>query len=288
MFDLAPLLIFATPVALAAIGEAVSQRSGVINVGIEGSMLGGAYFGMLTSSITGNAYFGLLAGLGYGIAAALILSLFSVIRQADQVVVGTALNLLALGLTGTMFRARFGSGGQLLSVPQVPRIVFGIDLVVVTMVVAAAGAYWLLQRTHWGLALRSAGEYPSATEAAGQSVRRIRMAAVLIGGALAGLGGAYLSLGIAGSFAENMTAGRGFVALAMVTFGRWNPILAVGASLLIGYAESLQFTFQTRGTGLPYQLFIAMPYALALLVLMVFGRGTRAPAALAQPFERSA
>jgi len=288
VFDLAPLLIFATPVALAAIGETIGQRAGVINVGIEGSMLGGAYFGMLTSSITGNPYFGLAAGVAFGIAASLILAAFSIFRNADQVVVGTALNLLALGLTGTLFRARFGSGGQLLSVPQVSRIALGIDLVVVFMLLTAVAAYWLLQKTHWGLALRAAGEYPAATEAAGQSVRKLRTAGVLLGGALAGLGGAYLSLGIAGSFAENMTAGRGFVALAMVTFGRWNPILAVAASLLIGYAESLQFIFQTRGTGLPYQLFVAMPYAIALIVLVAFGRGTRAPAALGRVFERSA
>lgn len=273
--------------ALAAIGEVVSQRSGVINVGIEGSMLGGAYFGMLTSLVSGNPYLGLLAGIGYGILASMLLIVFCIWKQADQVVVGTALNLLALGLTGTLFRSRFGSGGQLLSVPQVPKLGGDLDVVLLFLVVAALFCYLLITKTRWGLALRAAGEYPQAAESAGQSVRKLRASAVLIGGGLAGLGGAYLSLGIAGSFAEGMTAGRGFVALAMVTFGKWNPLLAVGASLLIGYAETLQFAFQTKGSSLPYQAFVAMPYALALLVLIVFGRGTQAPAALAQPFQRS-
>lgn len=283
--DFAALLVFAAPVGLAALGECINQRGGTLNIGLEGTMLGAAYFGMLTSSATGSPWIGLLVGIAVGVACSLIQAFFVLKIAADQVVVGTALNLLALGLTSTLFRARFGSSGQLLSVPQVPKVM-GIDAVIVVMILLAATTGWLLFRTKWGLALRATGEYPEAVAAAGFSVSRLRLTALTIAGALGGLGGAYLSLGISGSFAENMTAGRGFVAIAMVTFGRWKPTWVFAASLLVGYAESLQFVFQSKGWHVPFQLLIAAPYVLALLVLVGFGRGSAAPAALGKPYRR--
>jgi simple sugar transport system permease protein len=283
--DLLMLLRFAAPVALAAVGETVSQKAGVINIGLEGTMLCGAFFGMLVSLSAGSAWAGVGAAIVAGLLIGAIFGWFTVYLASDQVVVGTAINLLAIGLTGTLYRARFGQSGSLLSVPRIPQF-GGFDLILALLILSVPLVWYLLSRTGWGLAVRSAGEYPKATEAAGYSVHRLRMTAVCIGGAFAGLAGAYLSLGIAGSFAENMTAGRGFVAIAMVTFGRWRPGWVFAATLLIGFAESLQFRFQSLGLNLPYQLFIALPYIVALLVLVIVGKGTVAPRALAQPYRR--
>lgn len=286
MLDPAAIMVYATPVALAAIGETVVQRSGVINIGIEGCMLAGAFVAMATTHATGSPVLGMVTGASAGLVLALLSGVFCITLATDQVVVGTAVNLLALGLTRTLFAMNFGASGDLLTVPRLAA--WGpVDAVVLLAVALAVGVAWALQRTAWGLAVRAAGEYPQAAEAAGFSVGRLRYGAMAFGGLTAGLGGAYLSLGIAGSYADEMTAGRGFVAIAMVTFGRWNPMLAVAAALLIGAVESLQFTFQARGVDLPFQMFLALPYLAALFVLAVVGRASHAPAALALPFRRS-
>jgi simple sugar transport system permease protein len=279
------LLKYAAPVAIAALGETISQKAGVLNIGLEGAMLTGAFFGVFTTFSTGSPWLGLCAAMGVGMLLMAISSWFTVVNGADQVVVGTAVNLLALGVTGTLFRAQFGQSGQLFSVTRIPSA-GGWDAVLVGLLILIPCVAWLIGRTGWGLALRSAGEYPKATEAAGFSVIRLRFGAMLINGALAGLAGGYLALGISGSFAENMTAGRGFVAIAMVTFGRWRPAWVFGAAVLIGFAESLQFLFQSRGVQAPYQLMIALPYAVALLVLVVVGKGTLAPASLGKPYRK--
>ncbi|MEZ0324309.1 MAG: ABC transporter permease [Fimbriimonas sp.] len=292
MPELLPLLAglltiirYTAPVALAAIGETVNQKSGVINIGLEGMMLVAAFFAMLVGLSTGNPWLGLLAGTGSGLLLAAISSWFTLSLSADQVVVGTALNLFALGITGTLYRAKFGQSGALLDVKTIPQW-NGIDPVMVFLILAALAAWFLLFRTGWGLALRAAGEYPKAAEASGYSVKKLRLGAGLFGGAFAGLAGAYLSVGISGSFAENMTAGRGFIAIAMVTFGRWKPQLVLLAALLIGFVESLQYRFQSLGWNVPFQLLLALPYIVALLVLVLVGKGTLAPAALAQAYQR--
>lgn len=285
MVDVAQLLIFAAPVGLAAIGETVTQKSGVITIGLEGMMLSGAYFGMLGSYTSHSAWVGLSFGIAAGVVLAVVSGWFAVKLDADQVVVGAALNLLALGVTGTLFRAKFGSSGQLLSVAKVPPL-WGADPVVLFMILSVPLVWALLNHTAWGLAVRAAGEMPKGAEAAGFSVDRLRLTAALFGGAFAGLAGAYLSLGIAGSFAENMTAGRGFVAIAMVTFGRWRPIFVFLSALLIGYAVSLQYALQGGSAHVPYDLLIAMPYVIALVVLILVGKGTLAPQALGKPYRR--
>jgi simple sugar transport system permease protein len=242
-------------------------------------MLVATYFGMLASFATHSPWLGLAAGISAGLVVAGIFGWFTTVLGQDQVVVGTAVNLLALGLTGTLYRGEFGQSGQILSVAKVPGW-HGVDAITIGLVPLALLVGWAIRNTGWGLALRAAGERPDAAEAAGFSVRRLRLTAILIGGGFAGLAGAYLSVGIAGSFAENMTAGRGFVAIAMVTFGRWRPGFVFLACLLVGLAESLQFRFQSLGWHAPFQLMIALPYLLALLVLAVAGKGTRAPQAL--------
>ncbi|MFZ4508971.1 MAG: ABC transporter permease [Fimbriimonas sp.] len=281
------LLKYALPVALAGVGESVSQKSGVINIGIEGTMLLSAFVGLVVTVHSQSPWLGVLAGVGAACTLTLCLAWFILRLAADQVVVGTAANLFALGLTGTLFRAQFGQSGQLLSVPRIPALgSTGVDPVQIFLLLSVGGLTWLVSRSKWGLAVRAAGEYPDSAEASGFSVLKLRLTAMLVGGFYAGLAGTYLSLGIAGSFAEGMTAGRGFVAIAVVTFGRWRPFWILAASLLIGYAESLQFRFQSQGVGLPFQLFIAMPYLVALIVLVVVGKGTHAPGALGVPFRR--
>ncbi|MCC7229605.1 MAG: ABC transporter permease [Fimbriimonadaceae bacterium] len=283
--DLIIVLLFTAPMALAALGELVGQKAGVINIGLEGTMLTGAFFAMLAAHSTGNPWLGLAAGTFAGVCLTVIGGIFSVGLAADQVVVGTAINLLSMGLTSFLFRSKFGSSGQLLSLPPLPNVA-RIDVVTVILVGSVPLILWLLQKTRFGLVLRAAGEYPKAVEAAGFSVVEVRLLAVAISGMFGGLAGAYLSLGVAQSFAENMTSGRGFIAIAMVTFGRWRPLYVFCACLLVGFLEALQFRFQSLGIQIPFQLVLAMPYIVALLVLAIVGKGTVAPSALARPYSK--
>jgi ABC-type uncharacterized transport system permease subunit len=281
------MLSLGTPLVIASAGETVSERAGVLNIGLEGTMLAAAYAGFYASLKTGNPYLGLVAGcivgvLVLGATAPLVLHL-----GADQVVVGTGVNLFCLGLTGTLFVMTFGRGGQLVQVPTAAT--FGGDLSLnALMLIAPVLVYasWrLLFRTDWGRAVRAAGEMPDAARAAGWSVYRLRLQGILISGATAGLAGAYLSVAQTNSFAENMTAGRGFVVIAAVTFGRWTPFGAAGAALLIAFAYGLQFLIKAYSLPLPYQLFDALPYLIALGVLILSGRGKAGPAALAIPYK---
>ena len=285
MIDLVQLFRFSAPIAFAATGETVGQKAGIINIGLEGTMLISSFAAAMISLNTGSSALGLIGGAAAGIALTMIFAWFVVRLAVDQVVAGTALNLLVLGVTNTLFRGSFGQSGSLLSVPSLPRFA-GLDAALILLLLAVPVVSWLLYRTTWGLAVRSAGENPIAAEASGFNVIKLRYGAMAISGLLAGLAGSYLAVGVNASFAENMTAGRGFVAIAMVTFGRWRPIYVLLASLLIGYAESLQFQFQASGVNVPYQLLTAMPYLLALAVLVVVGKGTAAPAALAKPYRR--
>ncbi|MCU0315311.1 MAG: ABC transporter permease [Fimbriimonadaceae bacterium] len=282
----ANLLRYAAPVSIAALGESVSQKSGVINIGLEGQMLLAAFAATLVGSRTGNPWLALLAALLVGLVFAMIQGFFTLRLLVDQVVIGTAVNLFALGLTSTLFRVVFGQSGQLVSLPDLPKVFGPFDLGMVLLLPLAIGITWFLTRTKPGLALRGAGEYPAAVESAGYSVMGLRAGAIAFGGALAGLAGGYLAIASAGSFAENMTAGRGFVAIAMVTFGRWKPIWVFGASLLVGAAELTQFLLQAQAVGIPHQVFRAMPYVLALAVLVFVGKGTSVPMALGLPYRR--
>ncbi|MBS1723201.1 MAG: ABC transporter permease [Armatimonadetes bacterium] len=280
------VLRYASVVGYAALGESVGQRSGVINIGLEGTMITSSYFAMIVALSSGSPWLGILAAIAVGVLCGFLQAFFILRLRADQVVVGTALNLLGLGLTGTLYRARFGTSGQLLSVPRLPTFGPGLDAVLLLWLVLVGIVTWALFKTNWGLALRAAGEYPEAVEASGFRPLMLRLQGLSVSSALSGLAGGYLALGIAGAFAENMTAGRGFVALAMVTFGRWHPIGVFAASVLIGYADSLQFELQARQVALPPQFFVSLPYLLALVVLIVAGRGTRVPAALGEPYPR--
>lgn len=283
----------ATPLLLAALGETVAERAGVINLGIEGAMLCGA----LASAI-GSAWGGAWAGVGAamlaGAAASLIFALVAIRGRADQIITGTAITLGAVGLTGAVYRAVFGAAGAALSIPtlaaleipllhRIPFIgaaLFGQPATTYVAFLAVPSIWWLLYRTREGLALRAAGESLAGARASGVMVTKVRSRATIIGGALAGIAGASLVLAQVGTFAERMTAGRGFVAIAIVVLGRWSPVGVLAASLLFGAATALQFLLQALGLDVPYQLFLMLPYVLVLLALAGAVGRARAPAEL--------
>lgn len=283
----AAALSLGTPLVIAAAGEVVLERSGVLNIGLEGTMLSSAFAAFSVSHATGSPWLGVLAAIFVALCVSGLTGLFALGLGADQVVVGTGMNLLCLGATGSLFFTGFARGGELLSVPVVPstagRIpVNGLMLFAPLLVLAA---WWLLWRTRWGLAVRAAGEDPVSCAAAGHFPLRLRWQALGFAAVCAGMAGAYLSVAQTGSFAENMTAGRGFVVIAAVTFGRWTPLGSAGACLLISAAYGVQYLAKARELPIPPQLFDALPYMLALAVLIGAGRGKAGPAALAQPFE---
>lgn len=288
----------AVPLALAALGETVTERSGVINIGIEGSMIAGALGGALGALALDSAGAGVAAGAAAGLVLAAVFAAFAIGLAADQIITGTAVTLGGLGLTGAIYQSRFGATGTALTLPTLApvRIPFLADVPVLgpalfeqapTTYIAyllAPVLWWLLFRTPAGLELRAVGEEPAAAEAAGVRVRRIRALATLFGGALAGVAGAHLALAHAGTFAENMSAGRGFIAIAVVVLGRWSPGWVLVAAFFFGAASALQFFLQAVGFDVPYQLFLALPYLLTLAALAGWVGRARAPAALAQPW----
>lgn len=285
----------ATPLALAAMGEMLAERSGVINLGAEGAIIAGAFGAAVGASSHGVAG-GLLMGIASGVAASLVFVICAVALRADQIIAGTAVTLGALGLTSALHRVAFGAEGVALRLPTLApiRIPLVCDIPVFGPVffnqpaptyavyVAAAAITWYMYRTRSGLRWRATGESPETVRAAGYLPAQIQGTAVLLGGAFAGLSGATLVLAQVGTFADGMSAGRGFIAIAVVALGRWHPVGVVAASLLFGASTALQYLAQATATTLPYQLFLALPYVLALAVLAL-GIGRRAaPAALGQ------
>lgn len=285
----------ATPLALAALGEVVVERAGILNIGLEGVVLAGA-FGALVGATDGGIVGGYAAAIGSGLALALLFGLFTVTFRADQIITGTAVTLLAVGLTGTLYRALYGATGAALSIPTsrpiaipwlsaLPVIGLGFfyqPLVTYVVYASVPAISWWMFRTHSGLALRAIGEAPSAAAAAGIRVARARWCAIAFGGATGGLAGGALVLAQAGTFAEGMSAGRGFIAIAIVVVGRWKPVGVALAALLFGAASALQFLLQALGLALPYQLFLGLPYVLTLAVLAGVAGRVRAPASLAK------
>ncbi|MBC7529840.1 MAG: ABC transporter permease [Chthonomonadaceae bacterium] len=285
------ILMVATPLLLAALGEAIVQKSGIVNVGLEGMMLTGAFAATLGALSTpghpGNAVLGLLYALLAGGAMAALFAFFVVKLEANQVVVGVVVNLLALGLTGTIYRAKFGQGGGFISTQILPHLLGKLNGLTLFAFFATPLIWFWVNRTRGGLELRSCGEQPLSAEASGISVLKTRTGAILFGGMMAGLAGAYLSIGSTGTFSENMSSGRGFIALAIVTSGRWSAVGCLIAALVFGGAEALQFQGQALGIHLPYQVFNALPYVVTLLVLAFGGKSAQAPASLGRPYHKS-
>lgn len=290
---LAAAVRIATPLLFAATGELINERAGIINLGVEGAMLAGALAAAL-ASLAAGVWAGVLAALTAGVVVATCFSVVAIAARADQIITGTAITLGSVGLTGAIYRSAFGSVGPGLSIPtfaslpvpvlhDIPIIgpaVFDQSVLTYLSWALIACCGWFLFRSWWGLALRACGESAVAAQASGIPVRRLQILATLTGGAFAGLGGATLVLAQVGTFAERMTAGRGFIAIAIVVLGRWRPGGVLTAALLFGGASALQFAFQAMGLGVPYQLFLVLPYVLALLALAGAVGRTRAPAAL--------
>jgi len=280
----------ATPLGFAAIGETIAERTGVINVGLEGAMLAGA-LGAAIGAAGGSPWTGLAAGAAAGGLVAAVFAVFVVGLRADQIVTGTAMTMLAIGVTGAAYRATFGTTGAALDVPTFgPAAVPGLARLPViggALFAQAAPTYllflvvpvvwWILMRSQAGLAMRAAGEAPHAAEAAGIGVGRWRAGATVVGGALGGLGGAALVLAQAGTFAERMTAGRGFIAIAIVVLGRWHPLGVAAAALMFGAASALQYAAQAARLHVPYQLILMAPYVVTLLALAGVQGRARAP-----------
>jgi len=280
----------ATPLLLAATGESVSERAGVINIGLEGCIIAGAYAAFATASLGFVGGYG--AAIAAGVAVGGLLAVFAIVLRRDQIIVGTALTMLALGVTGTLFRARAEDAGALVhgttgaiampllsEIPVVGPALFHQPLVTYVAYAAVPLVWWWLYRTHAGLALRAIGEAPQAARSAGGRVVPGQIAAVLFGSAMGGLAGGALVLSQAGAFAEGMSAGRGFLAIAIVALGRWRPIGVALAALVFGAAMALQFVVQALEWHVRYELALMIPYVVTLLALGAFGRG-HAPAML--------
>ncbi|MBI5103706.1 MAG: ABC transporter permease [Solirubrobacterales bacterium] len=295
---MAAMLRYATPLTFAALGGLVSERSGVVNIALEGMMLMGAFFAAWGADKSDSWLIGILVGVLSGMALASIHAVFAVSLRADQIVVGTALNFIALGLTGYLYVDIYGDQGTPDNLPQVPELklptdslgfigeaISNLNLLVWGSLLAVLLVWLYVFRTTRGLRLRAVGENPRAVETVGIDVFKIRYLAVIASGGLAALGGAFLSIGFVHSFGENMTAGRGFIALAAMIFGRWRPWATLGATLLFGFSSALaqrlpEFSEQAA------TLFQALPYVLTLIAVAgLVGRSTP-PAADGVPYQR--
>jgi simple sugar transport system permease protein len=283
----------ASPLALAALGETVTERAGVINVGLEGVIIAGALASAVGAAAGGVAV-GIVAAVVAGVAVASVFAFFTVGLRTDQIITGTAVTIGALGMTSALYHVAFGASGPALTLPTLPvmaipglssipwigRAFFAQPVTTYLAYAFGVGAAWFVFRTRHGLALRAVGEAPEAATAGGISVRLTQWFAVLVGGVLGGLAGAALVLAQVGTFAEGMSAGRGFIAIAVVALGRWHPLGVLAGAFLFGAATALQHLFQATGSRLPYQLFLALPYLLALGALAAGAGRAAAPAAL--------
>ena len=295
------MLIFSTPLTFAAMGGMFAERSGVVNIGLEGMMLTGAFFGVLGADKFHHWYFGILVAMISGALMALVHAFVSIHLRADQIVSGTGINFLALGLTGFLFIRIYGANGTPGSISQIPNVnvpgaghlglvgsVFGdLNLMIWMSFLLLILSSLFMFRTPIGLRIRSVGEHPRAADTVGISVYRVRYAAVIVSGVLAALGGAYLAVGYVGSFNENMTGGRGFIGLAALIFGNWRPFGAFAASLLFGFSSALAFRLQQpQSWSNAATLFQALPYILTLVAVAgVIGRSIP-PAAVGRPYEK--
>jgi ABC-type uncharacterized transport system permease subunit len=286
------------PLSFAAIGGVINERSGIVNIGLEGMILAGAFFGIWAAAWSGSWLIGLLMAMVFGGLFALIHAFFCIHLRTDQIVSGFAINFLALGLTGYLFRSIYGTQGTPSDISRIPDItlpkflrdipyfgeIFGqLNLMIWLMFILLVASWVMLFKTPIGLRLRSVGEHPRAADTVGINVYAVRYAAVIASGMLAALGGAYLSIGFTGSFNENMSAGRGYIALAAVILGKWNPLGAFAATLLFGFGYAIQIPLQ-READISANLLSTLPYVLTLIALVgVIGRSIP-PAAVGRPY----
>ena len=275
----------ATPLVLAAIGETVVERAGIINIGLEGIVIGGA-FGALVGATHGGPVVGLAVGMAAGMVLAVLFYIFVDLLNTDQIVTGTAVTILALGLTGALYRTMYGNTGAALTIDTMPSVLFGQPATAYLALLLVPATWWWMHRTHPGLSLRAIGESPQAALTSGIPIARYRLGALCFGGALGGLAGATLVVAQVGTFAEGMSSGRGFIAIAVVVLGRWNPIGTAVAGLLFGAAMAMQYWVQSLGLTIPYPVILAVPYLLTLAALAGVAGKVRAPRALGAPLSK--
>ena len=274
-------LVKATPLIYAALGGVLSERAGVINIGLEGILVAGAFVSVAVSGATGSPVLGALGGFIAGALLAALLAYAATKLAVDQIVAGTGLNIMALAAAGYGLVLVYHQPGASHEVPALGNA--GEIWLIAIAVLAAFVLQFVLARTPWGLRVRACGEDPGAAESSGIDALRTRFTAVVAGGAIAALGGVFLSLAELDLYSDGMTAGRGFIALAAVIFGRWTPLGAFGAALFFGFFAALQFSLQRA--GVPSELMQALPYLAALVALAGLG-GSRAPAADGVPYVR--
>jgi ABC-type uncharacterized transport system permease subunit len=291
----------ATPLTFGALSGVFSERSGVVNIAIEGMMLSAAFFGFLAGVLTGSLALGLLAAMLTGALMSLLHALLSIHFRVDQIISGTVINILAVGLTGFFNRQLFATGASgaqgtlpplplplLQDLPIVGPILFRQQPLTLLAILLVFVAHWVLFRTRWGLRTRAVGEHPLAADTVGIDVIRVRYVNVVLGGVLAGLGGAYFTLESVPHFEPLMTNGRGFIALAAMIFGKWTPIGSWGAALLFGVTEALPVALQIQGFNVPFQIVGMLPYVLTIVVVAgAIGRANP-PAAVGVPYVKGA
>lgn len=298
---LAAILRIATPLAFATLGEMFSERAGVLNLGIEGIMLLSAMAGFTAAYFTGSLWLGVLAAAAAGALMAALHGLFTVVLGLSQHVCGIGITLFCAGLAYFLYRLVFGQqsvppsieGFKPLPIPILSDIpilgpaVFSQFSLVYMAIVAIPLSAFVLYRTPWGLSVRMVGENPRAADSAGVGVIRTRMAAVVLGGALMGLGGAFLTMAQFNAFTFGVVSGRGWVAIALVVFGRWDPWRSAGAALLFAFVDALQLRMQASGLGhIPYEAFLMLPFVLTIVAMALMSRNAVAPSALLKPFRR--
>lgn len=289
----------AMPLLYAGIGETVSEKSGIVNIGMEGVMLSGAFFAYVGMVFTGSAGAGIAAGILGGMLISMLLALVCVKGKQNQTVCGLALNTLALGITGFGYKMMCNAGvsGQvgiikvvpiplLSKIPVIGEAFFTQDILTYAAYILSILCFVFYRYTRTGLSMASIGENPMAADAASIPVEKHQMIACAVNGIMGGMGGAYLIVAQVGLFSDNMTAGRGYIALAAVILGRYNPFGVVLASLLFGVANAAQIRFQLLGTGIPMQIFAMLPYVITLLALLLTSGKSREPKALGTPYIR--
>ena len=294
-------LLLSVPLIFGAMAGVLSERSGVINIAIEGQLLAGAFMSGVIASLTQNTWLGLLIAPFAGAAISWLLAVFAIKYGIDQVVLGFVLNVLVIGLTNFLYKkllipyqSTWNSGGTfapieiplLSKIPVIGPIFFSQSIIVYLMYVVVIVIHIALFKSRWGLRTRSVGEHPTAAESVGIDVNKIRFRNVVIAGAVAGLGGAFFTLGAVGAFNKEMTAGKGFIALAALIFGRWSPMGAVAAALIFGFADNLQGLLTITGTPIPSEFMLMAPYIATIIAVSGFVGKVRAPAADGIPYKR--
>ncbi len=287
----------ATPYLFAAIGETFAQRSGVLNLGVDGIMLMGAYSGFFVGMKSGSVWLGLLAAALVGILMGLLMSFISITLQAEQGISGIGLQLFGLGLSSLLFKTTLGgvesiTGFQpvripiLADIPYVGEVLFNHNLLVYAAFLLVPISAWYLNKTTFGLKIRAVGQNPQAADTLGVNIVRVRYICVCFGGMMAGIAGASLSIALINLFQENMTNGMGFIAVALVYFGGWRPYGVLAGALLFSFVNSFQLWVQVKGINIPSDFAIMMPYVLTILALAFATRRSQQPAALTKPYER--